>query len=92
MASIDRSIDGETIGERDGWVLFIRNGRGSDGWESLKLVHMTGRKGAMPKRSFFLGFNGHRLAGNRDATILHKHYPELAAWVLECAQEASHAL
>jgi hypothetical protein len=65
------------IAQIPGWSLYDRDA-GSNGWTSLKL-EAPGRR---PKRSWWLGFNGGRLARNHDAALLERHQPDIYAWVL----------
>lgn len=90
MASIDRRLDGVVIGERDNWQLSQR--RCDNGWTSVKLVHMTARRGSIRKRSFHLGWNGTRFAHGHDFIILRNHYPDLFDWVRDCVAENDHGL
>ena len=60
------------IAQIPGWSLYDRlspNG----GWISLKLV----ASGKLPKRHWWLGFNGTRMSRNRDAELLEQHQPEI---------------
>jgi hypothetical protein len=43
----------------------------------LKLIRPLGKK-----RNWWLGWNGERLAKNRDAVLLFKHEPEIYQWVI----------
>ena len=90
MTAINRNLDGVVIGERDDWQLSQKHP--AHGWASIKLVHMTARKGSIRKRSFHLGWNGIRFANGRDFTILRNHYPDLYDWVRDCVMENDHGL
>jgi len=61
------------------WVLFD-TGKGANGWRSLKLK-LRGR-GKIPKRNWWIGFNGERFARNHDLGVLARHNPDVLAWVL----------
>ena len=61
------------------WVLFD-TGKGADGWRDLKLE--SRRRGKIPKRNWWFGFNGDRLSGSRDAKLLEEHQPAALRWVL----------
>lgn len=47
-------------------------------WRNFKLVRMPGK---WPKHNWWLGWNGKRLAGSRDAVLLAEHHPQAYAWV-----------
>lgn len=51
-----RTIDGQIIGERNGWVLFIRAGKSTQQWTSLKLLRRS--PGKARKNAFWLGGTG----------------------------------
>ena len=57
-----------------------------DGWTNFRLVSTTG---GLPKRSWWLGWNGGRLARNRDAGLLEQHHPEIHAWVIHVLSAAN---
>jgi hypothetical protein len=63
----------------DGFVLFERPSKANEVWRSLKLTCSERRK----KRNWWLGWNGERLARNRDAGLLAEHDPEVYAWVIQ---------
>ena len=72
------------IGKVGDFELFERTADGDEDWRNFKLVR-TG-KGKFPKRNWWLGWNGERLADNHDARILEEHYPEIYAAVIEAIQ------
>ena len=65
------------IAQIPGWSLYDRLSP-SGGWISLKLV----ASGKLPKRHWWLGFNGTRMSRNRDAELLEQHQPDIYAWVV----------
>jgi hypothetical protein len=72
------------IGKVGEFELFESKPVSADGWQSLRLIR-TGN-GKFRKRSWWLGWNGERLAENRDAKILEEHYPEIYVAVIEAVQ------
>jgi hypothetical protein len=74
------------VAERPGWALYDRQ-HPSNGWRNFKLVAATpkgkARARARRKRSWWLGFNGERLARNIDAGLLALHQPQIHRWVLD---------
>jgi hypothetical protein len=65
------------IAQIPGWSLYDRPSP-SGGWIGLKLV----ASGKLPKRNWWLGFNGTRLSRSRDAGLLEQHQPDIHAWVV----------
>lgn len=57
------------------WVLIIREDKSSGEWLNLKIQYKGNEK--LIKNNFYIGWNGNRLAQNKDATILDKYYKEL---------------
>ncbi|WP_155255193.1 hypothetical protein [Bradyrhizobium elkanii] len=77
------------IAERDDLQLFNRDFADKGEWRSLRLIKGGRKSRRVPKRSFWLGWNGQRLARNHDTGVLAEHYPEIYDWVvaeLEAAQ------
>jgi hypothetical protein len=70
------AIDGD-------WVLVERTERSAGGWLSLHLS----RKGRVKKRSWWLGWNGERLARNADTALLAEHEPERLRWLEQTLKE-----
>ena len=77
------------------WRLFRRQGAEAGGWASFVLRALD-RKGVLrktvsrrcPKRAYWLGHNGVRLARTRDAGLLYDHHPE--AYAAVCLLAARH--
>lgn len=77
------------------WRLFCRIGAGRKGWVEFVLRALD-RKGNLrerisrrcPKRAYWLGHNGIRLARSRDAGLLYDHHPDIHAAV--CLLAARH--
>lgn len=62
------------------WSLRTTSGaRGN--WRQFKLVATTTR--SMPKRCYWLGWNGKRMAKSHDAGLLAQYQPTIYAWVVE---------
>lgn len=85
-----RTIDGQIIGEQNGWVLFIRAGKSTPQWTSLKLLRRS--PGKARKNAFWLGWNGERLARNHDSILLADRHPGTHDWVISRLRENDHDL
>jgi len=57
--------------------LIERVGRHAPPWYSYKLVCPKRPGGKTTKRNWWLGWNGERLARNKDAAQLAKHFPDI---------------
>jgi hypothetical protein len=66
----------KVVASRDGFVLFERDD-GTPPWRNFKLVRAEG-----PKRNWWLGWNGQRLADGRDRLKLTEHHPEIEQWLM----------
>lgn len=86
MIAVETEIDTMRRGEKPladfdgGFSLGEREGKHSDGWMSF-VVRRRARRGIVPKRSWYLGHNGERLARRSDAGFLFEHHPEIYAEV-----------
>jgi hypothetical protein len=67
------------IAQTPGWSLYDRLVPG-EGWINLKLVG----SGTLPKRNWWLGFNGTRLLRSRDAGLLEQHQPDIRGSSVRC--------
>lgn len=67
---------GTVLAETRGWVLFKIEVNGE--WLAVKLVS----KVIQAKGNYWLGWNGDRLACNRDAAILNTCHPDVYDWVV----------
>jgi hypothetical protein len=67
------------LGATGSFALFERPDKASPPWRSLKLIRTD--KG--PKKNWWLGWNGERLAVNNDQRKLAEHHPDIEAWVIE---------
>jgi hypothetical protein len=70
----------ELIASRGEWTLFDVVNRSGNGWRSLHLTR-DGKK--LQKRSWWLGWNGERLARNCDLGLLAEHHEDVLEWVYE---------
>lgn len=68
------------IGE---WTLFEFPGRGSPPWTSLKLDSRIARRAPGLLRSYWLGWNGERLADSSEARRLADERPDLHRLVVD---------
>jgi len=57
--------------------LIERVGKHAPPWYSYKLACPKRPGGRTTKKSWWLGWNGERLARNRDAGLLAKHFPDI---------------
>ncbi len=76
--------ESDLIGSHEEWRLYHRYTKTKNGWHSLYLARLQGL--GMPrlkKGRYWLGWNGDRLARNRDAGLLEEHHPDIAEWVRE---------
>lgn len=64
-----------------GWSLYHRAFADKTPWRSLYLRRTGRRRDGVPKHSYWLSWNGERLARSRDAGILLEHNPDVFAWV-----------
>jgi hypothetical protein len=71
----------------DGFTLFERKGCSTAQWLSLKLV----RSPPEPRtpNSWYLGWNGARMARNTDAVKLNEKHPEVMQWVIDVLRSSS---
>jgi hypothetical protein len=68
------------IAHKDEWTLFEVVDRSCNGWKSLHLRRSGAR---LPKGSWWLGWNGERLARNHDLAVLAEHHEDVLRWVCE---------
>ena len=66
------------VAARDAFGLFDR-GKPNGCWQHFKLVYA---RSDLPKRNWWLAWNGERLAHNRDAGLLAEHQPDVYDWVV----------
>lgn len=62
----------------DGMVLLERLGKSLNEWANV-VLRRPAKRGAVPKRSWYLGHNGLRFARNSDADRLAEFHPEIYA-------------
>lgn len=67
------------IGTIENFELFEREGKASPPWRSFKLI----RTSDGPKKNWWLGWNGERLAVSNDQRKLAEHHRDIEAWVIE---------
>jgi hypothetical protein len=60
------------------FVLFERPNKSALPWRNLKLIRTSNG----PKRNWWLGWNGERLANGKDRKILAEHNPEIERWII----------
>ena len=78
-------IEMKVVGRFQDFTLFDRPEKANAGWKSLKLVRDgTGH----PKRNWWLGWNGERLAAGRDQKLLAEHLPAIEEWVVQALLSA----
>jgi hypothetical protein len=65
------------IASENGWVLIHCTAASKAEWISLK-VECPSKK---EKRNWWFGWNGTRIAKNRDSGLLQQHHPEIVEWV-----------
>lgn len=74
--------DGVLVATFDGYGLFRTNIGGA--WENWRLFKLgetkKPKRGSRQKFSFWLAFDGSRLANSHDTEALQKHFPEMAEW------------
>lgn len=68
------------IAKIDDFTLFHTSGSTPE-WAALKLVRLDG-----PKKAWWLGWNGERLARNSDTELLEQYHPDVAEKVRVAAQ------
>ena len=78
MGQRGKSLTQQALG-RDGWELRAKAG-GGKGWSNFALVAPAGET---QKRKYYGGWNGERLARNRDMDILSEHLPHIYEWLVK---------
>jgi hypothetical protein len=63
-------------------TLIERPAAASNGWRNLKLTRAAPPDAKRTKRTWWLGWNGERLARNNDARWLSKREPETYEWII----------
>lgn len=67
------------IGATGSFVLFEREDKAMPPWRNFKLI----RTNNGPKKNWWLGWNGERLAVNNDQRKLAEHHPDIEDWLIE---------